>query len=128
MRGQNQLRRHKIDVAIIDQDAKIHKLEGVILKEVEETKIDLIHCKGGDVVMGLKVAAVIPNFTAFGFMKVQYDQKTLDWLEDNLHRIDNALTRALVWRNVWLAVKELKVEASQYQRLFVKNFANEPVF
>lgn len=97
-------------------------IRGVSIPDQEFTEIDVSS------VAAVKPAGIIPNYNDYGFMKSSYDQKTLDWLEENLHRIEDKACRALIWRMLWDHVKSLKMTATQYLRFISKQFVHEDVY
>lgn len=57
------------------------------------------------------VTAVIINVNDHGYCKVRYDQKSLDTFVHNLQRIQDPVTRAQVWRQLWLLVMDRKMSS-----------------
>lgn len=57
------------------------------------------------------VTAIIINVNDHGYAKVRYDQKTLDAFVNNLQRIEDSVTRAQVWRQLWLLVMDRKMSS-----------------
>jgi len=96
LRGQNRTRLHKIDIAVVDQESKVHPIEAVVVQAADETQVDF------SAVSGVKVAALIPNYNDQGYMKSTFDQASLDFLEKNLHKIEDKLVRASMWRHLWI--------------------------
>lgn len=122
LRGQNRTRLHKIDIAVFDHEAKLHSIKAVVIQAADETVVDF------SAVAGVKVAAIIPNYNDEGYLKSTFDQRSLDFLENNLHKIEDKLVRGAYWRHLWGAVSDLKVSSSQYLKTVVNNFAHEDVF
>jgi len=78
LRGKNVLRTHKIDIAIFDESLTQHVIKDVIVKD-ELTNVP--------VPFNWTATGVFVNVNDYGYCKVRFDQKTLDLLENNLHRI-----------------------------------------
>ena len=68
----------------------------------------------GDEIKNLRVKAIILNHGAYAYAKLRFDNITLDALADELHRIDNNLTKALVIRSMWMLVMDLKMSSITY--------------
>ena len=121
IRGENRLRLHKIDIALFNEDASETVIRGVIIKDQEETEVQLP-------AEAVKPAGIMVNYDDQGYMKVTYDQKTLDWMEEHLHEIQSKTARSVIWRNLWDHVKNLKMSSSQYLRFISKQFVHEDVY
>jgi len=84
LRGKNVLRTHKLDVAIYDQNLQQHVIKDIIVKD-ELTTVQ--------VPFNWPAAGVFVNVNDLAYCKVRFDQKTLDLFENNLHQIEDPLTR-----------------------------------
>lgn len=84
LRGQNQLRKHKMDIGLFDSKAEVHVLRGVIINEQEVTEVDLSSLSEE---VRKDIQGVMPNWDDMCFCTVRFSQETLDWFENNLAKI-----------------------------------------
>jgi ERAP1-like C-terminal domain len=73
------------------------------------------------------VSAIIINVNDHGYCKVRYDQKTLDSFVSSLQRIQDPVTRAQVWRQLWLHVMDRKMSSMQYLDFVIRQIPYESV-
>jgi len=120
LRGKNRLRKQKIDVAVYDENFVPHVVKDILISEKDALN---------DVNLNFNqpVTAVIINVNDHGYAKVRYDQKTLDSFVNNLQRIEDPVTRAQVWRQLWLLVMDRKMSSLQYFDFVVKQIPFESV-
>ena len=50
------------------------------------------------------VRAIIVNHHDHSYAKIRYDEKTLATLTTEMYKIDDYLTRSILWRQLWLQV------------------------
>lgn len=77
----------KIDIGLLDSNYNITVAKGLVLSEMNETNFFTLD-------LPRDLIGVIPNFNDHGYCKVRYDKTTLKALTENLHRIQDPLTRA----------------------------------
>jgi len=58
---------------------------------------------------------------------VRYDQKSLDAFVNNLQRIQDPVTRAMVWRQQWLLMLDKRMSSMQFFDFVVKQLPYENV-
>jgi len=85
LRGQNQLRTHKLDVAVYDADGNQHVTEAVLVKETEELTEVKVGYTG-------PVAAILVNVNDHTYAKTGFDKKSMDFFENSLYVILFVLT------------------------------------
>lgn len=73
------------------------------------------------------VTAIVVNVNDHGYCKVRYDAKTLDSFVHNLQRIADPVTRAQIWRQLWLLVMDRKMSSLQYLDFVLKQIPYERV-
>lgn len=73
------------------------------------------------------VSAVIINVNDHGYCKVRYDQKSLDSFVTGLQRIADPVTRAQVWRQLWLLVMDRRMSSLQYLDFVIQQIPYERV-
>ena len=120
LRGKNRLRKQKLDVAFYDESLTAHVIRDVVISEKEQLN-------PLDVAFDFPVKAVIVNHGDHAYAKVRFDQKTLDCFEDELCKIDEYLTRSVVWRQLWLLVMDGRMSSLQYFDFVIKQLPQETV-
>jgi len=70
-------------------------------------------------------ALVYPNYDDWAFIKVQLSKEEFAFLKDGLRGIPEPLTRAMLWRNVWEAVRDAQMPLSDLITLIPDNTAAE---
>ena len=104
LRGKNRLRKQKIDLAVYDEHFHPHVVKDILISEKDALNDVALH-------FDKPVTAIIINVNDHGYAKVRYDQKTLDAFVNNLQRIEDSVTRAQVWRQLWLLVMDRKMSS-----------------
>jgi aminopeptidase N len=104
LRGKNRLRKQKIDLAVYDEHFQPHVVRDILISEKDALNDVALH-------FDKPVTAIIINVNDHGYAKVRYDQKTLDAFVNNLQRIEDSVTRAQVWRQLWLLVMDRKMSS-----------------
>lgn len=82
MRGsKNTLRLQKINIALVHgEDCQLHVIKDVIISDKEEITTVKTDFEG-------PVKAVLSNWGDYGYILQEYDDKTLDFIINNLHFI-----------------------------------------
>lgn len=91
------LRYHKIEVAFFGEGGIILENQELYLKNEETTTISYDATKG--------VLAILPNYKDLSFIQVNLDTVSSIWFKKNLHLIEDNLTRAVIWRSFYDAVR-----------------------
>ena len=120
MRGKNRLRKQKIDLAVYDEHFEPHFVKDILLSDKDAIN---------EVALGFTgpVSAIIINVNDHGYCKVRYDQKSLDSFVHSLQRINDPVTRAQVWRQLWLLVMDRKMSSLQFLDFVIKQIPYETV-
>ena len=71
--------------------------------------------------------AINVNHGEHAYCKVRYDANSVDWFKENLHKVTHSLTRAAVWRNLWILMLDKKMTSLQYMEFVKKQLILEPV-
>ena len=120
LRGQNRLRKQKLNVALYKKsfakgDSPV-VIENVVISETEElTNINISELPP-DFVIG----AINVNHDEHAYCKVRFDKKSVNWFTDNLHLVQNSVMRAATWRHFWMLVMDKQITSLQYLE-FVKS-------
>jgi len=64
--------------------------------------------------------AVLLNYGDWGFIKVLLDDISIEFFKNNLHKIDDVLTRSLIWRSFYDMVRDGKISSEEYIEFFIK--------
>lgn len=119
--GKNRLRKSKIDIGIYDQEYKLHMINDFVLSDKNQTNnvsLAKLNYTG-------PVKAVILNQGDHVYSKVRFDKNTLQSFKQDGLRIQDSLTRALIWRSMWQQVLDLKLSSTEYFNFVLANLASE---
>ena len=84
------MRKQKLDIAFYDSDFQEHVIKGVILSDEHEiNNITLNFTK--------PVKAYQINFGDHTYAKVRFDTNSLAGFYENINKIKNPLSRAMIW-------------------------------
>lgn len=100
------LRRHKIQVALFDENANVTVIP-VLLNEATETIVEYDASK-------TQYKAVLLNYGDWGFIKVLLDDVSIQFFRQNLHKINDVMTRTLIWRAFFDMVRDGKLSSEEY--------------
>jgi hypothetical protein len=76
LRGNNVLRKHKLDVALYDMYFNPHIIKDVIVDgEMSDVKVDV----------DFPISGVLINVNDYGYAKIRFDDKTQDLFENHLN-------------------------------------------
>lgn len=117
--GDKVLRKHKIDIALFGPDWKPQILESVLLEPKAEQVIPLAGPED--------VRAVFLNVNDHGFLKVRIDSDSLKELRANLAKVEDKLTRRMVWQALWEMVKDFQMSSIEFLELVESNLIAETV-
>ena len=113
-----------MNVVVYDDECQAHEIKDVVISDKESiTKLPIAELK--------QVHAVIINHDEHAFCKVRFDKDhpncSLTFFEQNLHKVDNYLTRAVVWRHLWSLVEDCQLSPLSYYQFAVKQLPQETV-
>ena len=66
-----------------------------------------------------------PNYQDHGFVKVALDDESVDYLRDNLGRIDDPLLRTLLWHTLWTMVRDQQLRSADFLELAARHVIAE---
>jgi len=84
-----------LNVGLYNDQGQIHIISDVVISDkAENTIIDLngIPVDFGD------VKAIYVNEGEHAYAKVRFDSNSTDWFTQNLHLVEDSLTRGTIWR------------------------------
>ena len=101
------LRFHRIDVAFYNNHGEVAFKKEAILNDSETTEITVEGLDDG-------IVAVLPNYNDLSFIKVIFDQASLNWFEQNLTKITEPLSVGLILRAMYDGVRDARYKASKF--------------
>ena len=107
---------HKIQVAFYRNDCKADVLDCLVMPQ-EWTTIAYNASR--------QYCAVLPNFGDHTFAKVCIDPVSLSFFRKNFGRIDDSLTRAMLWSIFFNMVSEARIPSTEFVEFFISNIAQE---
>lgn len=69
--------------------------------------------------------AVLLNYGDWGFIKVILDDVSINFFKENLHKIDDVMTRTLIWRAFFDMVRDGKLSSEEYADIFIHAIPKE---
>lgn len=130
LRGKNRLRLQRMDVglyAAVDSSASSavapYVIKNVVVSATEELTVVDLSSLPADFCFG----AIAINNDEHAYGKVRFDAESIDWLTENLHRIEDPLTRSTVWRYFWQLVMDRKMSSLKYVEFVQKQLPHETV-
>jgi len=112
------LRTHKLDIAVYDENLKPHMIENVVLSNTKELTEVNLNYDG-------KVKAIVINHGLHTYAKVRFDDRSLKCFEKELCKIDEYLTRLMIWRNIWFQMLDGELNPIQYMNMVIRQIPNE---
>lgn len=123
LRGKNRLRKQRLDISLFDQEGQIHVIKNHVLSEKDDvTVVDM-----STVPAGFKFVAVYLNHGSHAYTKVRFDQSSIGWFIKNLSSVESAVTRASIWRYLWMLVLDKKMSSVKYIEFVGNNLPTETV-
>lgn len=108
-------------MALFSENGELHVFKGHYLSDTQAvTEISLES-------VPFEVAAVYANDGCHGYMKLRFDDRSIAWFTQNLHKIADAGTRACIWRYFWFLVQDRQMPATQFMSFVENNLVNETV-
>jgi len=123
LRGKNRLRLQRLDIGLygaVNSDESSPVVPFVIKDVVVSATDELTVVDLSSLPAEYRFGAIAINNGEHAYGKVRFDEKSIDWLTQNLHRLEDPLTRATVWRYFWMLVMDRKMTSLKYVE-FVQN-------
>jgi len=112
---------------VYDKDYKLHTLVGFVLSDtnqknvVSAEELKKLNLSG-------PINALILNHDDHVYTKVRFDNNTIkSFKKDGLLKIEDPLSRSLIWRNLWQQVLDFKLSATDFYHFLLTNLPNETV-
>ncbi|MDP6607146.1 MAG: aminopeptidase N [Dehalococcoidia bacterium] len=113
------IRPHHMDVALGREE------NGALVIDTLPAEIDGLEADIPDAVGRPAPAIVVPNHNDHDFVKIALDGATLDYLRDNLERVDDALLRQIIWQSLWNMVRDRQLKSTDYIDLAAAKITTE---
>ena len=97
------LRNHKIKVSLFKEDGSLHSLQ-VLLRGKETNELSYDGSEG--------YKAILLNDEDHTYAKIKLDSASKDFFYENLHKIDNVVTRSIIWRCFYEMVRDAEMSFS----------------
>lgn len=120
LRGQNRLRKQRLDIALYDESGNKHVIKNHVVSEKDESTVV-------DIPPDFKVAAVYLNDGQHAYCKLRFDQGSIEWFTKNLSKVSCAVSRAAIWRYFWMLLIDKKMSSLQYISFVNINLPTETV-
>ena len=111
------LRNHTILVEAFDNNLTSLLKTKVLIKDQPNTVVEDFN--------GLTAAVVILNVEDWGYCKIRIDEASLSRIKKDLIKIQDPLTRQLVYRALWDMVRDTKVSAVEFLEFVISQFPSE---
>lgn len=111
------LRDHKIIVELFDSSMNSIQKSTITVQPQAETVFDQFN--------GLPVACAILNVDDWGYCKIRIDESSFEVLKDHLSKINEPLTRQLVYRALWDMVRDIKMSAVELIEFVLAQLSHE---
>ena len=100
-----QLRYHKLNIALFKEDGTCDVLSELIRPVVKTT----LTYNGAN-----NYKAILVNHNDLGFLKYAFDETSLGYFLSSVSRVDDVLTRMIVWHFLNEMVKDAKLKLERY--------------
>lgn len=118
------MRLQKTNVALYNEAGKMHVVEDIVVSDKQDTtQVDL---SGLPADFG-NVKAVFVNEGEHAYAKVRFDAASTKWFIENLHLVEDSLTRGAVGRYFHMAVLERTMTSVQYLEFIYNQVPKETV-
>jgi aminopeptidase N len=105
------LRYHKIKVAFFNDNAEVARVEEYYINNVETTEVELGDLTG--------ISAILPNYEDHDFVLVILDDKSKEFFKQNINKIDDDLTKAIIIKSFFDSVRGIRISANDFLELAV---------
>lgn len=116
IKGKNRLRLQKINVALIHGDnLDVHVIRDIIISDKEELNAIAID-------FNQPVKAIIPNWEDHGYTLQEYDTRTLDFIINDLYKLESELDKVVVWTQMWQMTTSCKLSPLKFFNFVVTQY------
>lgn len=65
------------------------------------------------------------NYKDESFIKIILDHDSINFFKNNLHKVQDLLTRSLIWRAFYDMVRDGKLNSEEYFEIFINSIPKE---
>ena len=113
------LRPHALDIALLHDDGTEITIES-LRAAIDGPSAEVIAAAGKPVPQ-----LTFPNYQDHGFVKVALDGDSIEYLRENLGRIDDPLLRTLLWHTLWTMVRDQQLRSTDFLDLAARHVVAE---
>ena len=114
------LRPHRTEIAVYDRSDA-----GPQLRDAQPVDIDGASTVIEELSGAPAPAAVFPNHDDHAFAKIALDDRSLEFVREELDRFPDAFQRLLLWHTLWDMVRDQQFSAADYAALATEKLASE---
>ena len=114
------LRPHRTEIAVYDRSD-----DGPTLRDAQPVDIDGASTIIEELSGAPAPAAVFPNHDDHAFAKIALDDRSLEFVRQELDRFPDAFQRLLLWHTLWDMVRDQQFSAADYTALAIDKLASE---
>ena len=114
------LRPHRTEIAVYDRSD-----DGPRLRDAQPVDIDGASTIIEDLSGAPAPAAVFPNHDDHAFAKIALDDRSLEFVREELDRFPDGFQRLLLWHTLWDMVRDQQFSAADYVSLAIDKLASE---
>jgi aminopeptidase N len=112
----NNLQTHMMDILLIHDIENTEEFKNIIIKPTEVTSLEQFIGKN-------EPKAVILNYNDWAYCKWVIDTRSIEYLKSNLHKINDLLTKQLVYRSLFDLTRDSRISSIEYLNI-VLNLLN----
>ena len=114
------LRHHTMKLAFFDGSGRCYLEKVVNIKNQEKTQIDVLNASGAgnEVKTHQGFKAVLLNYEDLDFVRVLMDKQSQKWFTDNLEKIEDEFSRAVVIRSLLFSMSYDRITITDFESIF----------
>lgn len=102
-----------MNIALFDKEFKIHEIKDVVINDDKElTQVNVLY-KG-------PVQAIMLNLGDHGYATTHFDQKSMDFFEEHLNKVQDNASRFAIWEQLWYNMRDEKMSSIQLMNYMAK--------
>lgn len=116
------LRPHRLAIGFYDEDPDTG---AIVRTDRIELDVDGATTVAAEAAGKPRPAFIMINDDDLTYTKLRFDAKSLEFAVENLHRFDNALSRAVIWLALWDMTRDAELPAERFIDTTLKLLAHE---
>ncbi len=114
------LRPHRVEIGLLRDDGGM-LVTHVLPASIAAAEVEVAQARGL-----ARPSLVFPNYNDLAYAKVALDTESVEFLKQNMERIDEPLLRQLLWSSLWDMVRDQRLKSTDYLTLVREKIALEP--